>query len=95
MQQSKIKNNFIKPYTFLLNLEPLKLLNNKTIVEEFYNNGLYTNTTLKDSMFNLNDLIDFYTSEEEVIENTKEDEQPFQHKTSNINLCFQNKKANS
>jgi hypothetical protein len=74
MLQSKIKNNFIKPYTFLLNLEPLKLLNNKTIVEEFYNNGLYTNTTLKDSMFNLNDLIDFYTSEEEVIENTKEDE---------------------
>ncbi len=80
------EDNFIKLDTLLLDLEPLKLLNNKTVIEEFYINGLNINTSLKDSIFNFNDLIDFYSSEEEIAKNTIENEEPFQYKISNINL---------
>ncbi len=101
MLESNAKDNFIELDTLLLNLEPLKLINNKTSIEEFYINGLNVNTSLKDSIFNFNDLIEFYTSEE-VTEDSEEEEEetPFQYEISNINLknlnlSFNNKNVKS
>ena len=101
MFEQNEKDNFVTLDTLLINLQPLKLIDNQTVIQQFYINGLSVNTKLKDSVFNFDDLITFFNSPEETKEqkkNTKEN--LLQYKISNIelknaNFYFDNKNVES
>jgi hypothetical protein len=71
--------------TLILNLEPLKLINDKLEIEQLYLKGLMLNTVMKDSTFNFDDLIAFHTQTDSIeIDTTTE--KPFKYSISQIEL---------
>lgn len=71
--------------TLILNLEPLKLINDKLEIEHLYLKGLMLNTVMKDSTFNFDDLIAFHTQTDSIeIDTTTE--KPFKYSISQIEL---------
>jgi hypothetical protein len=69
----------------ILNLEPLKLVNDKLEIEQLYLKGLMLNAVMKDSTFNFDDLIAFHTQTDSIeIDTTKE--KPFKYSISQIEL---------
>ena len=87
MFEQNEKDNFITLGTLLINLQPLKLIDNQTVIQQFYINGFSVNTKLKDCVFNFEDLITFFNSREETSEQKKDTEvNLFQYKVSNIEL---------
>ncbi|SHI30849.1 protein of unknown function [Mesonia phycicola] len=84
MLEENNQDEFIKFDTLIVNLEPYKLLFNETVIEQFYIDGLTVNTTLKDSVFNFDDLIAFHTQENDTV--TTEESETVKYDISNIEL---------
>ena len=84
MLEENEQDDFIKFDTLILNLEPYKLFFNETVIEQFYIDGLTVNTTLKDSVFNFDDLIAFHTQENDTV--TTEETETVKYDISNIEL---------
>ena len=72
--------------TLVINLEPYKFLNNKKSIEKFYLQGLIVKTIMKDSTFNFDDLIEFYNTPEDSVQQEDTNAEPFKYEISNIEL---------
>jgi hypothetical protein len=70
--------------TLILDLEPLKLFQDKIEIEQIYLRGLMVKTIMKDLSFNFDDLITFHNTPDTIIDKTKE--APFKFGISNIEL---------
>lgn len=57
---------FVSFDTLILDLEPLKYLQNEVAIEQFYVRGLYAKMITENSNFNFQDLIDFYSGTDTV-----------------------------
>lgn len=82
--------------TLIVNLEPYKLINGTKSLESIYLKGLIIHTVMKDSTFNFDDLITFYTLQSDT---TNQPEKAFKYDISNIELkdaefFFENKNVN-
>ncbi|UMB54916.1 DUF748 domain-containing protein [Lutibacter sp. A64] len=77
---------FIKFDTLILNTEPYKYINNKIVIEQFLLSGLTVNTIQKDSIFNFNDLLEFYKSEPDTLQTKEEDLEPIKYYLNNLEL---------
>ncbi len=77
-------NELITLDTLLLNLAPLKLLNNNLTIEELYVSGLNVKAVLKDSIFNFDTLLNFYTQPDVSITSQETETNPLVHSISNI-----------
>lgn len=75
---------FVSFDTLNVNIEPYQFVFNKKVVEQFYLQGLYVNIIQQDSTFNFDDLIAFYSTEEEL--EKPEDETSFKYLLSNLEL---------
>jgi len=85
MLEQDEQDNFISFDTLLVNLEPLQLIKDKVVIEEFYLKGFDVNVIMTDSVFNFDDLIAFHATEEDsVAKNT--DKETFKFSISNINI---------
>ncbi|MCK5815008.1 MAG: DUF748 domain-containing protein [Flavobacteriaceae bacterium] len=85
MLEQDEKDNFVSFDTLILNLEPLQLFKDKVVIEEFFLKGLDITVIMRDSLFNFDDLIEFYATEEDSIPNNT-DEEAFKFSISNINF---------
>jgi hypothetical protein len=79
------QDNFMLFDTLIVNLEPLQLFRDNIEIEEFYLKGLDVNVSMKDSIFNFDDLIAFHTAEEDSVNQVVE-ENPFKYSLSNLEL---------
>lgn len=70
--------------TLVLNLEPLKLIQDKIEIEQIYLRGLMVKTVMKDSSFNFDDLIAFHNAKDTL--DVKNEEAPLKFGVSNIEL---------
>jgi hypothetical protein len=70
--------------TLIVNFEPLRLLSNEKVIEQFYIKGLMVKTIMQDSTFNFDDLIAFHSEAEDSI--SDEEEEPFKYSISDIEL---------
>ncbi|KAB1067681.1 DUF748 domain-containing protein [Tamlana haliotis] len=80
-------DDFIVLDTFLLNLNPLKLIKDKVEIDQVYFSHLTVNTTMKDSTFNFDDLVAFHNSTDTI---QKEDSPPLKFSISDIALKHAN-----
>ncbi len=79
------QDNFMLFDTLIVNLEPLQLFRDNIEIEEFYLKGLDVNVSMKDSIFNFDDLIAFHIAEEDSVNQVVE-ENPFKYSLSNLEL---------
>lgn len=86
MFESNDKDVFTSFDTLLINLEPYKFINNKKSIEKCYLQGLMVKTIMKDSTFNFDDLIEFYSTSEDSIQQEEANAEPFKYDISNIEL---------
>lgn len=70
--------------TLNLNLEPIKLIQDKIEIEQIYLRGLMVKTIMKDSSFNFDDLITFFNTQDDT--SLKKDEATLKFDVSNIEL---------
>ena len=85
MFENDESDNFLSFDTLIIDLEPLKLFEDKIEIEQFFLEGLNVNVVMRDSVFNFDDLIDFHASEEDsVAQNTNKDS--FKFSISNIDI---------
>jgi hypothetical protein len=70
--------------TLIIDLEPLKLLQDKIEIEQIYLRGLMVKTIMKDSSFNFDDLIAFHNTPDTVT--VSSEEEPLKFSISNIEL---------
>ncbi len=70
--------------TLLVDLEPLKLFQNKIVIEEFYLKGLLVSVIQQDSSFNFDDLIAYHSTEKDSIQTTENE--GYEYEISNIEL---------
>ncbi|WP_159022915.1 DUF748 domain-containing protein [Formosa sp. L2A11] len=77
--------DFISLDTLILDTEPYRYITNELVVEQLYIKGLTINTTQKNSVFNFDDLIAFYTEDSTQVEEP-EDEDPFKYSLNNLEL---------
>ncbi len=96
MFEENEQDKFVSFDTLIVNVEPLKLLLNKIEIEQLYIKGLMVKTVMKDSTFNFNDLISFYSTPVDTLETDKE---PLKYSLSNFelkdaNFYFNNKNVN-
>ena len=70
--------------TLILDLEPLKLIQDKIEIEQIYLRGLMVKTVMKDSSFNFDDLIAFHNTQNTI--DDKNEEAPLKFGISNIEL---------
>lgn len=70
--------------TLVIDLEPLKLIQDKIEIEQIYLRGLMVKTIMKDSSFNFNDLITFHNTPDTI--EAKKEEKPLKFGFSNIEL---------
>ncbi|MDO6760443.1 DUF748 domain-containing protein [Tamlana sp. 2_MG-2023] len=87
MFEQNDKDHFIVLDTFLLNLNPLKLINDKVEIEQLYFSHLTVNTVMKDSTFNFDDLVAFHASSDTIKE---EETPPLKFSISQIELMHAN-----
>jgi len=84
MFESNDKDEFTTLDTLIVNLEPLQLFKAKIEIEELYMRGLMAKIIMKDSTFNFDDLITFYSRPEDSL-NTDVSE-TYKFSISNIEL---------
>lgn len=72
--------------TLVIDLEPLKLIQDKIEIEQIYLRGLMVKTVMKDSSFNFDDLIAFHNTQEQDTIDIKNEEVPLKFGISNIKL---------
>lgn len=77
-------DNFTTFDTLILNLEPIRLIQDKIEIEQIYLRGLMVKTIMKDSSFNFDDLITFFNSKDTT--SLKKDEATLKFDISNIEL---------
>ena len=85
MLEKNERENFIVFDTLIINLEPLQLFRDKIEIEEFYLKGLDVKVSMKDSIFNYDDLIAFHSVDEDSI-NQKGEDNPLKYSISNLEL---------
>lgn len=87
MYESNETNVFTAFDTLLINTEPLHLFKDKLVVEQFYLKGLKSNIVQNDSVFNFDDLIDFFGGDEDSLQMEDQSEETnFKFEFSNIEL---------
>jgi hypothetical protein len=84
MFESNDKDEFTTLDTLIVNLEPLQLFKAKIEIEELYMRGLMAKIIMKDSTFNFDDLVTFYSRPEDSL-NTDVSE-TYKFSISNIEL---------
>ena len=84
MFESNDKDEFTTLDTLIVNLEPLQLFKAKIEIEELYMRGLMAKIIMKDSTFNFDDLVAFYSQPEDSL-NTEVSE-TYKFSISNIEL---------
>ncbi len=84
MFESNDKDEFTTLDTLIVNLEPLQLFKAKIEIEELYMRGLMAKIIMKDSTFNFDDLVTFYSQPEDSL-NTDVSE-TYKFSISNIEL---------
>ena len=94
--ESNNLDQFISFDTLIINFEPLKYLNRKIEIEQFYIKGLTTRVIMKDSIFNFDDLLKFYSSSDSIGVTEKSEKEEFKYGVSNIefkesNFYFDNR----
>jgi hypothetical protein len=77
-------NYFTTFDTLVINLEPLKLIQDKLEIEQIYLRGLMVKTLMKNSTFNFDDLIAFHNTPD--TSNVATEEEPLKFSISNIEL---------
>jgi hypothetical protein len=92
MYEADGKETFASFDTLLVDLQPLNLIRNELVIEQFYLGGLYAKVIRKDSTFNFDDLVAFHTAkdstEAEVADTTPS--KPLRFRFSNIELSNAN-----
>ena len=84
MLESNDSDTFISFDTLIVNLEPFRLLFGEKNVEQFYVKGLDVNIKMRDSSFNFDDLIAFYSKSADTVNETEED--AFKYDLSKLEL---------
>ena len=85
MLEENEKENFISFDTLIVNLEPLQLFKDKIEIEALYLKGLDVKVSMKDSLFNFDDLIAFHSTEEDSL-NKDIEEESLKYSLSNLEL---------
>jgi hypothetical protein len=70
--------------TLVINLEPLRLIQDKIEIEQIYLRGLMVKTVMKDSFFNFDDLVAFHNKQDS--RDVKNEKVPLKFGISNIEL---------
>ncbi|UMB60930.1 DUF748 domain-containing protein [Lutibacter sp. A80] len=86
MFENDSTTEFITFDTLIIDTEPYKYISNKIVIEKFFLSGLNVNTIQKDSVFNFNDLLEFYKSEPDTIQTKEEDIEPIKYYLNNLEL---------
>ncbi len=86
MYESDDSLNFISFDTLKIDLEPLNLLHNEFVLEEFFLKGFYAQVEQQDSLFNFDDLLAFYASEDTLSEPEDTTYKPFIYHLHNIHF---------
>ncbi len=86
MLEENEKDNFISFDTLIINLEPLQLFKDKIEIEKLFLKGLDVNVTMKDSLFNFDDLIAFHSAEEDTINKDADEGNSYKYSLSNLEL---------
>ena len=86
MFEENEKEVFVSFDTLIVNLEPYRFFFSEFVMEDFYLKGLNTNIVLRDSTFNFDDLILFYSQKTDTVESEQEDNEPYHFSLSNIEL---------
>ncbi|NOQ92104.1 MAG: DUF748 domain-containing protein [Flavobacteriaceae bacterium] len=86
MLEQNEQDNFVSFDTLIINLKPLQLFKDKIEIEEFFLKGLDINVTMKDSLFNFDDLIAFHATEEDTINKNVEEGKTYKYSLSNLEL---------
>ncbi|WP_449224153.1 DUF748 domain-containing protein [Algoriphagus namhaensis] len=73
---------FVSFDTLLLDLEPLKFLQNTISIEQFYVSGLFGEIVMEESSFNFDDLLAFHLAEDSTV--VEEESEAFKYEISNI-----------
>ncbi|MCK5775935.1 MAG: DUF748 domain-containing protein, partial [Bacteroidales bacterium] len=98
MFENDESDNFVTFDTLIVNIEPLRLFEDKIEIEQFFLKGLNINVIMKDSVFNFDDLVDFHSSEKDsMLQNANKNS--FKYSISNIvieksNFYFDNQTIN-
>ncbi len=85
MFESDDKEVFVSFDTLLIDAEPYRYIWNDLVIEQFYLKGLKAKVIQNDSLFNFDDLIAFFSSEDTVSKDTTASE-PLHFQFSNIEL---------
>ncbi|MCK5677566.1 MAG: DUF748 domain-containing protein, partial [Flavobacteriaceae bacterium] len=85
MLEQDEKDNFISFDTLMVNLEPLQLFKDKIEIEALYLKGLDVKVSMKDSLFNFDDLIAFHSTKEDSL-NKDVEEESLKYSLSNLEL---------
>ena len=84
--ESNATDEFISFDTLVINLEPLKYLNKKIEIEQFYIRGLTSKVIMKDSVFNFDDLVEFYSTTDSLELEEYPESEDLKYEISNIEL---------
>gem|GEM_PF-566002 len=78
---------FVSFDTLIINLVPYKFITNNLVIQQLYLKGLQTNIIQNDTVFNFDDLVAFYTSEQDTIaQDTLQQGEPFRFELSDFEL---------
>lgn len=99
MFENDSTTEFIKFDTLILDTAPYKYISNKIVIEQFSLSGLTVNTIQKDSIFNFDDLLEFYKAEPDTIQIKEKDLEPIKYYLNNLelkgaNLIYNDKNIN-
>jgi hypothetical protein len=86
MFEADDKEVFVSFDTLLIDAEPYRYILSDLVIEQFYLKGLKTKIIQKDSIFNFDDLVTFFTTPEDSVPKDTTVSEPLQFQISNIEL---------
>ena len=86
MFESDDKEVFVSFDTLVINAEPYRFIRNDLVIEQFYLKGLKAKVIQNDSIFNFDDLVTFFTSQEDTVPKDTTASEPLHFQFSNIEL---------
>ncbi|MBK6282143.1 MAG: DUF748 domain-containing protein, partial [Draconibacterium sp.] len=86
MFESDDKEVFVQFDTLLIDAEPYKYISEELVIEQLYLKGLIATVIQNDSIFNFDDLLSFFATEEDSVPKDTTVSEPLQFQLSNIEL---------
>jgi hypothetical protein len=86
MFESDDKEVFVSFDTLIIDAEPYRYIRKDLVIEQFYLKGLKAKVIQKDSIFNFDDLVTFFTATENTVQKDTTVSEPLHFQLSNIEL---------